>query len=136
MTAEPFRPPRTLALRRRADAVTDNRACRSIQPPAVPGHCGCEVHHRDTRWTGWELCTSTMPGCLVHDDYGYSIELAGITSAAQMLSWIYQIRGKGWTDDDSHLTGLLRAFYDIFQPQSSLYRTGAASCPGWTSPGG
>jgi hypothetical protein len=116
-----WQPPaiRTLADELREAGDTD-RACRSIAPPAWPCDLGCTIHHRDVRWTGWELCTHTMPGYLVHDDYGYSIELAGITDSAQMLDWIYQIRGKSWTDDHSHLTGLLQAFRDILDPQGSL----------------
>lgn len=50
-------------------AEAEDHACRTVQPPAAEGHCDCELHHRDTRWTGWELCTAAVPGYLVYDDY-------------------------------------------------------------------
>ena len=78
-----------------------------------------------------------MPGYLVHDDYGYSIELAGITSAAQMLDWIYQIRSKGWTADTRTWPGCSgRSMTSSSRRRHCALAGPASSCPRWTSPGG
>lgn len=119
MTGESRPPFELLSLEQMLERADDeDRACRSVQPPAVKGHCDCEAHHRDTRWTGWELCA--VHQCLVHDGYGYCIDLIEITTPAEMLDWVFQIRGKGWTEGKSELTGMLQAFYDILNPQSTL----------------
>ena len=73
--------------------------------------------HGARHWGGWRLDDAH----LWHG--GYCFGLAEVTSSAKMLDMIMQIAGKSWADD-ACLAGLVRAFDDIFHPQSLLCSRG------------
>jgi len=79
-------------------------------------------HHRDDRWHGWELC-SLKPAVLGYD--GYWLDLTDhMQTPAKALDITFQIQGKGWTDDGTHVTGFMQAIEDIINPQATLCSLG------------
>jgi hypothetical protein len=118
--------PRPMTLDEMEEACdAEDRASRSTPPPAVDRGCSCTSHYRDVRWTGWELCPA-RPAELVHDHYGYAIDLTDITTSAEMLDWIFQIRGKDWPGSPAEVTGLLTAFWHLLDPQRFLCSFGTS----------
>ena len=78
------------------------------------------------KWDNWTLCKDNYT--LTYDENGrymYEIDLETIQTPAQMLDWIFQIRGKAWASDRA-ICALLEAFYAIFKPQASLCSYGSS----------
>lgn len=82
--------------------------------------------HARRQWGGWHLLVPTLE--LAYRDGSrtlYLIDLERCGTAAQVLDWIFQLRGKTWCSptDIGHLAD---AFRDILDPQANLCSFGAA----------
>ena len=81
-------------------------------------------HHEKVEtpiWGEWVLNKETM--ALVHAPTDYYVDLEEITSSAQILDWIFQIRLKQWATPKV-ITDLLEAFKTILDPQSNYCSMG------------
>lgn len=76
---------------------------------------------RSKRWGSWRLVPENLT--LEHDNT-YYIDLEDMTNSAEMLDWIFQVRDKPWATAEV-MSDLLRAFYDILDPQANLSSFGA-----------
>ena len=85
-----------------------------LPTPERPKHCDA--------WGSWvydaELMTLTFK-------YNYEIDLERCSTPAQMLNWIFQLNGKGFTTA-TDIGDLVAAFDDILYPQSTLCSFGQA----------
>jgi hypothetical protein len=71
-------------------------------------------------WGVWQLNAERL--ALVHTPDGYEIDLEDISTSAQMLDWIFQVRR--WASPQE-MADLLTALGDIFQPQANLCSGGS-----------
>jgi hypothetical protein len=72
-------------------------------------------------WGEWILNKDTM--ALVHAPTDYYVDLEEITSSAQILDWIFQIRQKQWANPKV-MADLLEAFKTILDPQANYCSMG------------
>ena len=54
----------------------------------------------------------------------YEVDLEECADSAQVLDWIFQIRGKAWADART-ISDFLNALHDILHPQQNLCSGGA-----------
>lgn len=93
--------------------------------------CAADVVIRDVRregldigrWGAWRLNRRSLELTIDRDGFQYEIDLERITTSAQMLDWIYQLRGKMWMRSVD-IADLVAAFDDIFNPQANLCSQG------------
>lgn len=52
----------------------------------------------------------------------YEVDLERCLSSAEMLDWIFQVNGHGWSEDN--VAGLINALRDLLRPQSNLCSSG------------
>ena len=69
------------------------------------------------RWGNWRLNAANLT--LEHVNGGYYVDLEKMNTSAQMLDWIFQVRGKVWASDQD-MGNLLTALDEIFRPQATL----------------
>ena len=73
--------------------------------------------HDGQTWGKWKLNTGLYT--LTHADFEFEIRLDEISSCAEMLDWIFQLRAKTWITNED-MGDLTQAFDDIFQPQATM----------------
>lgn len=77
------------------------------------------------QWGNWILYTSNWELRFIKEGQQlYEIDLETITSSAQMLDWLLQIKGKIWICNDD-IADLLQAFKHLFDPQRYLCSFGS-----------
>ncbi len=72
------------------------------------------------QWGRWHLSVETLELAYVQDQRTfYRIDLERCSTSAEVLDWIFQLRGKSWTRviDMGHL---IDALHDILDPQANL----------------
>jgi hypothetical protein len=89
---------------------------REIDLESLPTFWYGKVSSKQVRWGNW-YWEKDYPYSLVYKDkHGYetySIELLeGFSSARNLVFWLHQLLGKGWTSDRD-MANLLRAFEDL-----------------------
>jgi hypothetical protein len=82
------------------------------------------IKHGST-WGNWTLDAEVLVLSLRDGRSTYEIDLEDITDSAHMLDWIFQIRMKTWSTNDT-IGDLISAFQDIFRPQGSLCGGGSS----------
>ena len=84
------------------------------------------VRHARRQWGRWHLRVRSLELAYQTGERTlYLVDLERCGTAAQMLDWIFQLRGKTWCSptDIGHLAD---AFRDILDPQANLCSFGAA----------
>ena len=82
-----------------------------------------EEKKKTKRWGDWTLEPNSMT--LTHLPSEYTIELDLARTPAEMLDWIFQIRGKVWMSPEA-MADFLGAIDDILAPQERLCSWGQA----------
>lgn len=77
-----------------------------------------EIYNRQ-EWGSWTIERDNLTLNFREGRHSYQIDLEPIYSSAQVLDWIFQVRGKGWASPKV-MADLLEAFHDIFHPQATL----------------
>ena len=98
------------------------------KPPLVSLHDFLAEPDGKRDWGVWRL-DPTEPVIFPTWPYRYEIDLETCTSSANVLDWIAQIAGKGWSDDGNDrdiLGGLVVALDDILDLQGNLCGSGVS----------
>jgi hypothetical protein len=76
-------------------------------------------HHGD-RWGNWRLDAKNLTlEHLTGDHLDYDVDLEKMNTSAEMLDWIFQVRGKAWASDQD-MGDLLTALDELLKPQVNL----------------
>ena len=76
--------------------------------------------HHGHRWGNWRLnATNLTLEHLTGDHLDYYVDLEKMNTSAEMLDWIFQVRGKAWASDQD-MGDLLTAFDELLKPQVNL----------------
>lgn len=70
---------------------------------------------KSNSWGGWTLDRDR----LVLEFKSHEVDLERALSGAQVCDWIFQVAHKSWATPEV-LTGLIRAFHDLLEPQAHL----------------